>query len=96
MMSVTSSVTPAMVENSCRVEPDLGHRRSRDGRQEGPAQRVAEGVAETGLEGADGEALPDLVGLAQGFDGRALDDEHVVSFGGGGAPLPATSSRARR
>ena len=40
------------------VEAHHRDRRAGDRRQQGAAQRVAEGVAEAGLERADGEALP--------------------------------------
>ena len=56
-MSVTSSITPGdgveLVERI--VEADLGDGRAGDRRQQGAPQRVAERVAEAGLEGADGE-----------------------------------------
>ena len=40
------------------VDADAGDRRARDGRQQGAAQRVAERVAEAGLERLDDEARP--------------------------------------
>ena len=58
------------------VEAHLGDRRAGDRRQQGAAQRVAEGVAEAGLERADGEQLPVALLLAEGFDGGALNDQH--------------------
>jgi hypothetical protein len=33
-------------------------------------------VAETGLERTNGEALPVVLLVADGLDGRTLDDEH--------------------
>jgi hypothetical protein len=36
-------------------------------------------VAEPGLERGDDEPLPVAFLLAEGLDGRALDDEHVAS-----------------
>ena len=47
-----------------------------DGQQRA-AQRVTDGVAEAGLERADSESLPIVVFVADGFDGGALNDEHV-------------------
>jgi hypothetical protein len=38
-------------------------------------------VAEPGLERADSETLPIVVFVADGFDGGALNDEHVYAFG---------------
>jgi hypothetical protein len=58
------------------VEPHLGHRRPRDRRQQRPPDRIAERVAETGLEGAHCEPLAIALFFADGLDGRALDDEH--------------------
>jgi hypothetical protein len=58
------------------VEPHLGHRRPRDRRQQRPPDRIAERVAETGLEGAHGEPLAIALFFADGLDGGALDDEH--------------------
>ncbi len=58
------------------VEADLGDGRARDRGQQGAAQGHTEGVAEAGLQGADGEALPVAFLLAQGLDGRTLDDQH--------------------
>jgi len=40
------------------------------------AQSVADGVAEAGHERADGEPLTVVLGLLDGLDGGALDDEH--------------------
>ena len=58
------------------VEADLGDGGAGDRRQQGAAERVAEGVAEAGLERADGEPLAVAVLLVDGLDGRALDDQH--------------------
>ena len=75
------------------VEPNLGDGGAGDRRQQRAAQRVAERVAEAGLEGLDGEPLAVALGLAHGFDGRSLNDQHCdATFGLDGA----TSSRARR
>ena len=60
------------------VEANRGDRRAGDAGQQRAAQRVADGVAEARLERADGEALAGVVVLAEGFDGGALDDEHVL------------------
>src|SRR6185312_1367757 len=64
------------------VDLDAGDRRARDGRQQGPAQRVTEGVAEARLQGLDGEPG---AGLAERLfrEARALADEHAIllSFG---------------
>nr|BFE76630.1 hypothetical protein GCM10020092_099310 [Actinoplanes digitatis] len=64
------------------VDLDAGDRRARDGRQQGPPQRVAEGVAEARLQGLDGEPG---AGLAERLfrEARALADEHAIllSFG---------------
>ena len=78
MMSVTSSFTPGQRGELVQglVEADLGHRRAGDGRQQGAAQRVAERVAEAGVERADGEPLPVVLLFVDGLDGRSLDDEH--------------------
>ena len=93
MMSVTSSVTPAMVSNSWRASSKrtwvIG--RTGDRRQQRAAQGVAERVAEAGLERADGERLAVALGLADRLDGGALDDEHDLprELGGGGDGLLA-------
>ena len=67
MMSVTSSVTPGdgveLVEGV--VEAHLRDGGAGDRRQQGAAQRVAERVAEAGLERADGEPLAVAFGLAE-------------------------------
>jgi hypothetical protein len=34
-------------------------------------------VAETGVEGPDGEPLPVVLLFTDGFDGGSLDDEHA-------------------
>ena len=71
------------------VEADLGDRGAGDRREQRAPERVAERVAEAGVERADGEPLTVLLLLADGLDGGALDDEHrmapaVVGAGGGG------------
>jgi hypothetical protein len=81
MMSVTSSETRDGVELVQRVvEADRGDGRAGDARQQRAAQRVADGVAEAGLERADREPLTVVLFLADGFDGGALNDEHVFSL----------------
>ena len=71
----------------CVVEAHRGDGRAGDRRQQRAAQRVADGVAEAGLERADGEALTIVVFVADGFDGGALNDEHGCAFGlRGGLP----------
>ena len=60
------------------VEADRRDRRAGNRRQEGATERVAERVAETGLERTDLEALLIVALLAEGFDGRALHDEHLL------------------
>jgi hypothetical protein len=71
--------------------------RARDAREQGAAQRVAERVAEAGLERADGELLAVALLLTDGLDRGALDDEHAYldHFPGAGG-VGVTSSRARR
>ena len=58
------------------VEADLGDGRARDRRQQRAPQRVADRVAEAGLERADGELLPVAVGRFENLDGRALHYKH--------------------
>ena len=56
-MSVTSSLTPAIVENSCAT-PSISHARDRRALERGEqhaAQRVAERVAEAAVERLDHE-----------------------------------------
>ena len=77
MISVTSSLTPSMVENSWRTLSTLMLVTEAPGieRQEGTAKRVAERVAEAGLQGLDDEPRAELVdGLFR--QGGALCDEH--------------------
>ena len=84
MISVTSSLTPGMVENSCStpsmrmlVTAAPGMRR-----EQGAAQRVAERVAEAGLERLDDEPRARVVDDVLG-QGGALCNEHVfVPFHG--------------
>ena len=89
MMSVTSSFTPGRVVNSCRASSKRTWVTAAPGMADSKRapDRVPERVAESGLERADGKALPVLLFFSDGLDGRSLDDEHV------GSP---TSSRARR
>src|SRR5205807_275676 len=62
------------------VEAQLGDGGAGDRRQQRAAQRVSEGVAEAGLEGADDEPLAVLLALPQRLDGGALDDQHGYSY----------------
>jgi hypothetical protein len=89
------------------VEAHLGDRCAGDRRQQGPPQRVPQGVAEAGLQRADREELTITVSLAECFDLRSLHDQHVClprfrSFlnGAVGGEEPRrrspTSNRARR
>jgi hypothetical protein len=59
------------------VEPELGDGPARDRGEQGTAQRVAERVAESGLQRGDCEPLAVVLGLADRLDGGALDDELV-------------------
>jgi hypothetical protein len=59
------------------VEPDLGHRCTGNGGEQGAPERVAERVAEPGIERADREPLPVALFFVDRLDGGALDDEHV-------------------
>ncbi len=61
------------------VETDGRDRCAGDRRQQRATQRVAERVAEAGLERTDREPLLVVVLLADGFDGGALHDEHVAA-----------------
>src|SRR3546814_4210873 len=60
------------------VEAQLGDGGAGDRREQGAPQRIAQRVAEAGLQRADREALTVVLGLADRLDGGALDDEHVV------------------
>ena len=59
------------------VEADLGDGRAGDRGEQGPPQRVPQGVTEAGVERADRELLAVVLLLGDGLDGRSLDDEHV-------------------
>jgi hypothetical protein len=59
------------------VDADAGDRRTRDRREQGAAKRVAEGVAEAGLQRLDDEPRAVLGDGLLGEDG-ALCDEHGV------------------
>ena len=82
------------------IEAELRDGGAGDRRQEGAAQRVAERVAEAGLQRAHGKGLPVALGLADRLDGGALDDEHDLPRGlvggGGGTGRGTTWSTARR
>src|SRR5690606_17728388 len=67
------------------VETDARDRRARDGRQQRATQRVAERVAEAGLEGLDDERGAELRDDLFG-EGGTLCNEHVVSFRREGQP----------
>jgi hypothetical protein len=60
------------------LDLDAGDGRARDGRQQRAPQRVAEGVAEAGLQGLDDEPGAELVHDLFGQD-RTLCDEHGSS-----------------
>ena len=77
MMSVTSSFTPGTVVNSWRTPSTRmrGDGRARDGRQQGPPERVAEGVTEARLERLDDEPRPGVVDRLLG-EGGTLGDQH--------------------
>jgi hypothetical protein len=80
MMSVTSSATPLMVSNSWRASSKRTVVIAAPGIEESRVRRgVAERVAEAGLERTDRELLLVVRGLAEGFDGGALHDEHVAA-----------------
>src|SRR5215475_14009387 len=70
MMSVTSSLTPGTVENSCSTPSIL---------MQGTAERVTDRVAETRLERLDDEPGPELSCLLFG-EGGTLGDKHVTSL----------------
>src|SRR5699024_6770554 len=59
------------------VEADRGQRGTRDAREQGTTQGVADGVAEAGLEGLDDEPRT-VVGEDLFAEVRALCDEHGV------------------
>jgi len=65
------------------VELDGGDGGTRDRGQERPAQRVADGVAEAGLQRTDCETLLGGMVFAEGLDGRTLDDKHGDLLGKG-------------
>jgi hypothetical protein len=60
------------------VEADGRDGGTGDRGQQGATQRVAERVAEARLERTDREPLLVVGFLAEGFDGGALHDEHVL------------------
>ena len=77
MTSVTSSLTPSIVENSWSTLSTLMLVTEAPGieRQQGAAKRVAERVAEAGLQRLDDEPRAELVDdLFR--QGRALSDKH--------------------
>jgi hypothetical protein len=58
------------------VEAHLGDGRAGDGREQRSPERIPEGMAEAGLERADGEPLAVAAVLVEDFDGGSLDDQH--------------------
>ena len=74
------------------VHLDARDRRPRNGGQEGTAKRVAERVAEAGLEGLDDEARTELVHGLLG-QGRALSDKHLFFLPGSNHHLMDPISR---
>src|SRR5699024_2228592 len=74
---VTGVQTCALPILQDALDADAGHGRARDGRPQRAPQRVADGVAETGLEGLEHEPRAvlgdDLLG-----EGGPLGDEHVL------------------
>ena len=78
MMSVTSSVTPAMVSNSWRASSKRTWVMAAPGMDDSSVRRseLPMRVTEAGLERADGEPLTVGPFLVDGLDGRALDDQH--------------------
>ena len=59
------------------IEPHLSDGSTRDRRKKRPPQRVAERVAEAGVERSDRELLAVVLFFADCFDGGSLDDEHA-------------------
>jgi hypothetical protein len=83
MMSVTSSVIPVMVSNSWSASSKRTAVMAAPGIDESSAaQRIAERVAEAGLERADGELLAVVLLLADCLDRGALNDQHVLPSSG--------------
>ena len=80
MMSVTSSTTPGMDENSCSTPSifTLVTRRPAGGQQDA-AQRVADGRAEATLERADHELAVGLGGLDVALDPARLDQARQLA-----------------
>ena len=64
------------------VELDLRDRCARNGREQGPPERVAECVPEARLEWAYRELLTIAISVTDCFDGRSLNYQHGVSFVG--------------
>ena len=62
------------------VEADLGDGGAGDRREQHAAERVADGVAEAGLERADDEPLTVGLFVTEGLDGGALDDQHGEEY----------------
>ena len=86
-MSVTSSVTPLMVENSCatpsiRTEVTAAPAQRR---QQDAAQRVAEGVAEAAVERLDGEGAAVVLDRLGGDSGDLEVEHQGPNVVGGGA-----------
>ena len=62
------------------VDADAGDGRTGDAREQGATQRVAERVAEAGLEGLDDETAPGLGEDVLGEDGTLCDEHGCSSF----------------
>ena len=77
------------------VDADARDRRTRDRRQQGPPQRVAERVAEAGLERLDGEPGPGLVDRLLA-EGRSLGNQHFLSSFPAGARHMTPKGVAKR
>ena len=70
-MSVTSSLTPGTVENSCDdpLDADAGDRGTAQRGEQDAAEAVAEGVAEALVERLDGEVAATVVDFLGGDTG---------------------------
>ena len=78
MMSVTSSFTPGMVANSWRTSSKRTWVTAAPGIDDSSVRRseLPRVWPKPGSSGRDGEPLAVALGLAEGLDGGALDDEH--------------------
>src|SRR5690606_7757379 len=68
------------------LDADAGDGRTGDGGEQGPPERVADGVAEARLQRLDDELGPELRQALLG-EGRTLSDQHVTVFLSHGRPL---------